>query len=1064
VLTLLGPGGIGKTRLGLQVATEMRAHFADGVCFVSLAGVTDARLVVPTVAQELGIQEGGPHSFIEQVKAFLLDRHLLLLLDNFEQVVSAALEIEAFLVACPLLKVVVTSRAALRLQLEYQYPLAPLSVPDLALASESDTFSQCAAVILFVQRAQVILPAFRLTPANARPIAEICIRLDGLSLAIELAAARVKLFPPQALLKRLSQPLDLLTGSSHDLPVRHRTLRDTLKWSYDLLDETEQCLFRTLSVFLGGWTLDAVEAVWRAVHEMENNGGVVLEGITSLLDKSLLLQVAQASEEPRLLMLETVREYGRECLRASGEAQVNARAHALYYLRLVQEAEPQLKGSQQLTWFARLEQEMANIFTALETAFSQGMHAELVQGINAFARFLEARGLYAQAELHLKRAQQVAASLHDHSALSTTLLYLGELAERQGDYPQAEAYLQEGLPLARLRTDDARSSDFLRSLGMVARRRGNYTQGEAYLQEALGLIRQLDDLTRMSKVLTSLGAVASERGNYLQAETYLQEGLTLARRSEDRQQISMLLTNLGQMALLRGNYSQAEAFMQEGLELAQQIGYSEGSSVLLMNLGHLASERKQYAKAEAYWQKALALTSQSGDRERIGTTLGNLGWVAGEQGNFAQAEAHLHKALLLARQIEHHWLITAVLNEWGELYLKEQRFDEAATAFGEAHTLASEGNTEYLALACYGLARIALAQGDTQEALRQGQESLSLLEEMGHSYTSEVRAWLDKLPKSPLSEVQISPVITQLASSAKLTVSEVEVLQLITQGLTNAQIAARLLIQADTVNAHVSSIFNKLVQEQQEAALERERVEQDLLVARRIQHSLLPKEVPAFPGWQIATHYQPAREVGGDFYDFFPFADGRLGLAIGDVSGKGIPAALVMATTHSILHAVAKAAASPGAVLGQTNNTLHPDIPPGLFVTCFYVIIDPQTGLLRYANAGHDLPYRYAPGNVAELEARGMPLGLLPDMEYEEQETLLQPGEGVILYSDGLVEAHNPVREMFGFPRLKRLLSEHSTNADLIQLLLEHLQTFTGPTWTQEDDITLVTFQRAPHA
>jgi serine phosphatase RsbU (regulator of sigma subunit) len=252
----------------------------------------------------------------------------------------------------------------------------------------------------------------------------------------------------------------------------------------------------------------------------------------------------------------------------------------------------------------------------------------------------------------------------------------------------------------------------------------------------------------------------------------------------------------------------------------------------------------------------------------------------------------------------------------------------------------------------------------------------------------------------------------------------------------------------------------QLVQGRQKEALERERVEQELRVAQRIQHSLLPEEIPTLPGWQIATCYQPAREVGGDFYDFFPFADGRMGLVIGDVSGKGVPAALVMAATHSILHAVVKADVSPGTVLSQTNNTLYSDVPPGMFVTCFYAIIDPHSGLLRYGNAGHDLPYRHAPGSVIELQARGMPLGLMPDMEYEEQESMLRPDEGVIFYSDGLVEAHNSARDMFGFPRMMRLLSEQGAGVNLIQFFLEQLHIFTGPGWTQEDDITLVTLQR----
>ncbi|HEX9058367.1 MAG TPA: SpoIIE family protein phosphatase [Ktedonobacterales bacterium] len=252
----------------------------------------------------------------------------------------------------------------------------------------------------------------------------------------------------------------------------------------------------------------------------------------------------------------------------------------------------------------------------------------------------------------------------------------------------------------------------------------------------------------------------------------------------------------------------------------------------------------------------------------------------------------------------------------------------------------------------------------------------------------------------------------------------------------------------------------QLVQEQQAEIRARERLEQELRVARLIQHTLLPKELPALPGWQLAAYYQPARAVGGDFYDFLYFEDGRLGLVIGDVTDKGVPAALVMATTRSILRAAAQGAVSPGTVLERTNDLLHPDIPPKMFVTCLYAILDPATGLLRYANAGHDLPYQRHGGGVSELRATGMPLGLMPGMRYEENETILAPGDSVLLYSDGLVEAHNRERDMFGFPHLMELVGGHSGGKELIDFLLEQLATFTGQGWEQEDDVTLVTLQR----
>lgn len=253
----------------------------------------------------------------------------------------------------------------------------------------------------------------------------------------------------------------------------------------------------------------------------------------------------------------------------------------------------------------------------------------------------------------------------------------------------------------------------------------------------------------------------------------------------------------------------------------------------------------------------------------------------------------------------------------------------------------------------------------------------------------------------------------------------------------------------------------QLVREQQAEAAARERIEQELRVARLIQQTLLPKETPTMPGWQLATHYQPARAVGGDFYDFIHLDGGRLGIVIGDVTDKGVPAALVMATTRSILRSAALGGASPGVVLEKTNDLLDPDIPPKMFVTCLYAVLDPRTGRLRYANAGHDLPYRrHRDGSVDELRATGMPLGLMPGMIYEEKETILEPGDSLLLYSDGIVEAHNTKREMFSFPRLMSLVGEHPGGANLISFLLDRLAEFTGADWEQEDDVSMVVLQR----
>src|SRR2546421_1113809 len=332
LLTLTGPGGVGKTRLGVRVAAELPGRFTDGVFFVALAPLSDPALVIPTIAQSLGLRGAVDRPALEHLTTYLQNKHLLLLLDNFEQVVSAAPQVADLLAACPQLKVLVTSREILHVRTEHEFAVPPLALPAPLHSSglpDLPMLSQSAAVALFIERTQAVKPDFQMTNANARAIAEICARLDGLPLAIELAAARSKLLPPEALLRRLQHRLQILTSGARDVPARQQTLRNTLQWSYDLLTEQEQHLFCWLSIFVGGCTIEAAEVVCQAGGEQATS---VLEGVASLLDKSLVQQTEREGEAPRLVMLETIREFGLESLEREGELEAARQAHARYYL------------------------------------------------------------------------------------------------------------------------------------------------------------------------------------------------------------------------------------------------------------------------------------------------------------------------------------------------------------------------------------------------------------------------------------------------------------------------------------------------------------------------------------------------------------------------------------------------------------------------------------------------------------------------------------------------------------------------------------------------------------
>ena len=380
LVTLTGPGGTGKTRLGLQVAAEVSDCFPDGVFFVNLAPISDPALVIPTIAQTFAVKEMGEQRLLDQLKTFLREKQLLLLLDNFEQVISATVQIADLFAVCPKLKMIVTSREVLHVRGEQEFAVPPLAIPDPKHLPDLVALSQYAAVALFISRAQAVKPEFQLSNSNAPAIAEICDRLDGLPLAIELAAARIKLLPPQALLPRLGQKLMILASVARDVPERQQTLRNTIQWSYDLLDTQEQRLFRRLSIFFGGCTLEAIEAVCTALGG-KAEAVLVLEDVASLPDKSLLQQTELEGSEPRLVMLETIREYGVECLADSGEREASQQAHAHYYLALAKQAEPELDGPQQVTWLGSLEREHENLRAALQWFIEQGESSHSTESI-----------------------------------------------------------------------------------------------------------------------------------------------------------------------------------------------------------------------------------------------------------------------------------------------------------------------------------------------------------------------------------------------------------------------------------------------------------------------------------------------------------------------------------------------------------------------------------------------------------------------------------------------------------------------------------------------------------
>ena len=401
LLTLTGPGGTGKTRLALQAAADLLDDFSDGTFFAQLATLTEAELFLPAVAETLGVREIGEQPLDESLKDYLRERRMFLVLDNFEQVLGAAPAVTELFAGASRLKVLVTSRAPLGLYGEHEFPFPPLTLPDLEHPPPLERLTQYEAVGLFVERARALKPDFKVTNESAPAVAEICVRLDGLPLAIELAAARIKMLPPKAMLQRLSSRLKLLTGGARDLPERQRTLKATIEWSHALLDEGEQLLFGRLAVFSGGRTLEAIEAICDAEGDLPVEA---FEGISSLLDKSLLRQEEGPNGEPRFVMLETVHEFAREKLEDSAEAQEIKRAHAEYFLILAEEAYPELRGPDQLEWLERLEVEHDNMRAALTWASERKVVEVALRLGGALWWFWMARGYHSEGRRWLEEA------------------------------------------------------------------------------------------------------------------------------------------------------------------------------------------------------------------------------------------------------------------------------------------------------------------------------------------------------------------------------------------------------------------------------------------------------------------------------------------------------------------------------------------------------------------------------------------------------------------------------------------------------------------------------------
>jgi predicted ATPase/transcriptional regulator with XRE-family HTH domain len=730
LLTLTGPGGVGKTRLAIEVAGGVAGDFADGAVFVDLAPLRDPGLVLSAIAQRLGVDERDATPLPDLLAASLRGRQLLVLLDNFEHLLPARDAVLGLLEACPRVVMLVTSRVALQVRGGRDYPVAPLVLPDAAAPPEAQLSSP--SVGLLVERARAAGTELPRDAETARTVAEICRRLDGLPLAIELAAARVRLLPPAALLTRLDRRLPVLAGGPHDLPARQQTMRDAIAWSYELLAEPEQTLFRRMCVFVGGCTLGAAEAICADGGE----GPAVLDGLESLVASSLLRphEAPGAGEgaapsaagdgdispsAPRLTMLETTREYGAELLADRSETGEIGRRHAAYYLALAEQAGPALTGPGALAWLARLDTEHDNLRAALRWAREQDDGAEALSLAAALCPFWQLRGHLSEGRSWLREALGRRAPAVAPAVRVNGLIGAARLAIDQAAYDEAAERCAQAMPAARELGDPRVLAAALNTQGLLARAQDQYADSAHDHQEAVEHARAAADRAGEAVALLGLGYAAMFTGDAPRASALAEESLAAARDSGDRHTLAQVLFLLGWAAgnAGPGASERAEAFGTEALGLFRALGDTGGQADVLFMLGTFGINSGDYQRAARFFADSLTLLRERGDEKTTARGLGGLGTALLNLGERAAARELLEESLVVARKFDDRWSTAMSLTLVGHVDLADGDHARAQALLADAASLFAEtGNLMYLQWCLEGLAGAAAARGDYERA------------------------------------------------------------------------------------------------------------------------------------------------------------------------------------------------------------------------------------------------------------------------------------------------------------------------------------------------------------
>jgi predicted ATPase/class 3 adenylate cyclase len=738
LVTLTGPGGTGKTRLGLQLSAELCDEFPDGVYFIPLTPITEPELVISTIAQTIGVQDQGERSVLVSLVEFLRTKQMLLLMDNFEHVISAAPDVAHILETCEGSKFIVTSREVLHLRGEYEFPVQPLMLPEDSQIQKATQLLQNPAISLFTQRAQAVKPDFYLTDENCEAVTGICIRLDGLPLAIELAAARTKLFSPEALLKRLMESdgvssLELLSGGPRDAPRRHQTLQAAINWSYKLLDEAEQAFFQQLSVFYGGLTLDAAEAICcsaagKTPSSLEGMQTLeVMDAVASLLDKSLLQQDVGLGGEARFSLLQTIQEFAREKLIESGQEESIRERHADFFLALTLDAKPKLQGPEQELWLDLLEGEHNNLRAALnwyierakgEDELGTSAAKSALQMAGSLYIFWDTYGYVTEGRRWIQRALvEYEAPIPERV---DALIGAGWLASRQGEIHEGLRLFEDAAKLARDLEYKSGLAHALSNLAFIHNWIGDSDEIVKSLYiENLELWREIGDKRGIASALGPLAHQAASQYDFDGAVQLFNESLALFREVGDKREIAGALWNLGQIALRSGSYKEARDLFTESMMIYEELKDVHGVATQLRCLGEMERGHGNTSKAQDLFERGLASFRAIGDKGCSIIALAGLGKVALDQGDHSAANEHLAKSLRLACETENEQGEANARRLLGFCDLGRGDLTAANKYFRESLALERKrDNIEGVAACLEGAARLFDARDDYRQAAR----------------------------------------------------------------------------------------------------------------------------------------------------------------------------------------------------------------------------------------------------------------------------------------------------------------------------------------------------------